>query len=458
MLTRLIEVGRKFSKANEAKLRKALESISELLSQLDVSEAERSFADKQRVLQRSLSAAHADTYCWIADVFDESLVYSSGGKYFQCPYTLDDAGNATFGDAAEVLPQTVYNPVGTPVLTEAAIEGDCVPLAETELREATASLKLIAPGWGASGYYSPQTLRAAAPVFRKGTKMFWNHQTAAEEASRPEGDLSKLAAELTEDARWDENGAKGPGLYAKAKVFEQYAPAVKDLAPHIGVSIRASGLGRQGEAEGRKGLIVEKLTSAKSVDFVTIPGAGGQVLQLFESAGRRPAANPSQEFEMNEQQVQALIEAAVAPVRTQAAAAETRVVAAEAKVTTLETENARLRESLVLRDARSFIDKRLATITMPAMTRQRLAESLVGQATVKEGRLDEAALSAAVDAAAKAEMQYLSEATGGMRVSGFGAAPAGEPKTLDEAALAKRMGSLFGLSEAGAAVAAAGRQ
>ena len=458
MFTRLIEVGRKFSKANEGKLRKALESISELLAQIDVDEAERSFTDRQRALQRALAAATPEAYSWVADVFDADMVYCSGGKYFQCPYTLDDAGNATFGDAAEVLPQTVYNPVGTPVLTAAAIEGDCVPLAETELREATASLKLIAPGWGASGYYSPQTLRAAAPVFRKGTKMFWNHQTAAEEASRPEGDLSKLAAELTEDARWDDNGAKGPGLYARAKVFEQYADAVKDLAPHIGVSIRASGLGRQGEAEGRKGLIVEQLTSAKSVDFVTIPGAGGQVLQLFESAGRKPAANPSQEFDMNEQQVQALIEAAVAPVRTQAAAAETRVVAAEAKVTTLETENARLRESLALQGARGVVEAKLKTITMPEMTRQRLTESLVLRATAKDGALDVAALEALCVSEAQKEMAYLSGATGGMRLSGFGAAPAGEPKTLDEAALAKRMGSLFGLSEAGAAVAAAGRQ
>jgi len=452
MLTRLIEVGRKFSKANEAKLRKALESIGELLAQLDVSEAERSFADKQRVLQRSLSAAHADTYCWIADVFDETLVYSQGGKYFQCSYALDDAGNATFGDAVEVLPQTVYNVVGTPALSEAAIEGDCVPLAAIDLTEAaTASLKLIAPGWGASGYYSPSVLRSAASVFAKGTKMFWNHQTAAEEASRPEGDLSKLAAELTEDARWDESGASGPGLYAKAKVFEQYAPAVKDLAPHIGVSIRASGLGRQGEAEGRKGLIVEKLTSAKSVDFVTIPGAGGQVLSLFESAGRKPAAIiPIEENSMNEEQVKALVAAEVKPIRESLTTAET-------KVTALETENARLRESLVLRDARGFIDRRLAGITMPAMTRQRLAESLVGQATVKEGRLDEAALAKAVDDAAKAEMQYLSEATGGLRVSGFGAAPAGEPKALDEAALAGRFQAVLGLTEAGAKVAAAAR-
>lgn len=452
MFTRLIEVGRKFSKANEARLRKAVEAIGELLAQLDVSEAERTYADKQRAVQRSLSATFADRYTYLVDMFDESVVYGQGGTYYQCSYALDDAGNAVFGDAVEVLPQTVYNPVGQPVLTEAAITGDCVPLVETELREATATLKLIAPGWGSSGYYPAATLKAAAPVFGEGLKMYWNHQTAAEEASRPEGDLDKLAAELVEDARWMDSGASGPGLYAKAKVFERYAGAVKDLAPHIGVSIRASGIGRTGEAEGRSGLIVEKLTAAKSVDFVTVPGAGGRVLSLFESAGRKPAAIiPIEENQMNEEQVKALVAAEVKPIREALTTAET-------KVTSLENENARLRESLALQGARSVVQRKLASITMPEMTRARLTESLVLRATVKDSALDVAALEALCVSEAKAEMDYLA-GVGSPRVVGMGAPSAGgEKKEVSEADLGKRFQSLLGLSEAGAAVALAGRQ
>lgn len=452
MFTKLIEVGRKFSKANEARLRKAVEAIGELLAQLDVSEAERSYADKQRALHRALSAVHGETYTWVVDVFDESLVYSQGGKYYQCPYAMDDAGNVTFGDAVEVLPQTIYSPVGTGMLTEAAIEGDCMPLVETELREATANLKLIAPGWGSSGYYPAATLKAAAPVFPRGTKMFWNHQTAAEEASRPEGDLDKLAAELVEDARWMDSGASGPGLYAKAKVFERYKDPVKDLAPHIGVSIRASGMGRQGEAEGRKGLIVEQLTSAKSVDFVTVPGAGGQVLSLFESAGRKPATIPTQEnVDMTQEQFNALFDERAKPLREAVAVAET-------KVTTLETENARLRESLALQGARGVVQRKLAAITMPAMTRERLVESLVMKATVKDGALDVATLEALCVSEAKTEMDYLSS-VGGPRVTGMGApVPGAEAKAVEPKVIGDRMARMFGLSEAGAAAAAAGRQ
>ena len=44
-------------------------------------------------------------------------------------------------------------------------------------------------------------------------------------------------------------------------------------------AIRADGTVGVGEAEGRKGKIVESLVVGHSVDFVTKPGAGGQVLQ-----------------------------------------------------------------------------------------------------------------------------------------------------------------------------------
>ena len=106
--------------------------------------------------------------------------------------------------------------------------------------------------------------------------MHWDHQTATEEAERPEGSLTTLAGELISDARWQDSGQAGPGLYADAKVFGPYQEAVNELAPHIGVSIRASGRTKQGEAEGRKGPILEQLVAARSCDFVVTPGAGRQ--------------------------------------------------------------------------------------------------------------------------------------------------------------------------------------
>lgn len=165
------------------------------------------------------------------------------------------------------------------------LEEGAVELVERAVRgDGTMAVKLIRPGWGSSGFYPQEVLERDGPkVFVKGTKMFWNHPTEQEERARPEGDLRNLAAELVADARWDGTGTAGPGLYAEAKVFGGYKEALEDLAPHIGVSIRASGKGTRGVAEGREGMVLHAITGARSVDFVTLPGAGGQVVSLFEA-------------------------------------------------------------------------------------------------------------------------------------------------------------------------------
>ena len=176
------------------------------------------------------------------------------------------------------------------VSRETELLGDIVPLKEGAVgQDGSAYLKLISPGRGTSGYYPADVLERDGPkVFPKGTKSFWNHQTDAEEASRPEGDLRDLASVLTEDAHYEPNGPAGAGLYAKAKVFEQFRQPVDDLARHIGMSIRAHGKAQEGKApDGKIGPIIQALTRGISVDYVTTPGAGGQILQLFEAARGR---------------------------------------------------------------------------------------------------------------------------------------------------------------------------
>ncbi len=197
---------------------------------------------------------------------------------------------------------------------ELELVGDVIPLREGAVgQDGTAYLKLIAPGWGSSGYYSEQVLqRDGAKAFPSGTKNFWNHQTSAEEAARPEGDLRDLASVLTEDAHYEANGPAGAGLYAKANVQPHFREHVDSLAKHIGMSIRASGRAKEGKADGKSGPIIEQLTRGISVDYVTTPGAGGKILQLFEAARGR---NSNQgETDMDEATVNRLIEAKTAPL------------------------------------------------------------------------------------------------------------------------------------------------
>lgn len=327
---------------------------------------------------------------------------------------LEDDDDAQEADT----PQAEAEPIA-----EAALLYDVVPLVEQSLRgDGTALLKLIKPGWGSSGYYGREVLERDGPrVFAKGTKAYWNHPTASEEAQRPEGDLNNLAAELISDARY-EWGPAGEGLYADAKIFGPYQHAVNELAPHIGVSIRASGRAQQGKAEGRDGPIIQEITRASSADFVTVAGAGGEIIQMFEAARASTRAleevhiEPIEETQMTEAQLKEAIDAAVAK---------------------METENARLRESLTLRDAKDQVRVELARTTLPDVTKARLLERLATNPPVKEGQLDSAALTERITAAVSDETQYLAAAAGygSGRIEGMGgSAPAPDPKQQEAAA------------------------
>ncbi len=181
------------------------------------------------------------------------------------------------------------------------------------LREAKADyeIKLIAPGKGSSAFYPAEVLKRDGPkVFGPGTHVYVNHPTAAEEAARPEGDVKNLAGVLTTAAAYHESHAKGPGLYARMKVFADHGQMVEEKAPHVGMSIRASGIAESGKKQD--GLpILKELTGAESVDVVTRAGAGGMILS---EAAR--TANPKQEAaEMSAEEVQKLVEAGIQKAR-----------------------------------------------------------------------------------------------------------------------------------------------
>lgn len=242
------------------------------------------------------------------------------------------------------------------------IVGDVIPLREGAVgQDGTAYLKLIQPGWGSCGYYPADVIERDGPrIFKTGTKNFWNHQTVAEESARPEGDLRDLASVLTEDAHYEANGPAGAGLYAKANVFEQFRAPVDSLAKHIGMSIRASGVAKEGKApDGKLGKIIEKLTHGLSVDYVTTPGAGGQILQLFEAArGRVAQPQPpvvkesltTQENEMDAAALQKLQES----------------------VTALAADNRKLRERQAVTDAGGAIAEYFGTIQVSEAIKTRI--------------------------------------------------------------------------------------
>jgi hypothetical protein len=383
---------------------------------------------------------------YITQTFSDKVIYEWDSKMFEAPYEIDvkDGVSAvTLGNPIEV--QVTYAPI-TESITVENIEtaAEFAELVEKELRNNTMQIKVIQPGWGSTGYYSPQLLERDGPVaFTKGTKMYWDHPTVSEAQQRPERSLRDLAGEFITDARWLEKGPAGAGLYANAKIFEAFAPHVKSMAEHIGVSIRASGTAKQGEAEGRKGRVIESIVAAKSVDFVTVPGAGGQIVSLFEAA--RPSTNEPEEVDVDEAKVQEMIEAATKPLTEQ--------------LTSVTAERDRLLEGQLMTEGKGLIVTQVNASALPAVTKLRLIESLSPRTPIKEGKVDSDALKTLVEGAIKDEAEYLARITGSP-VKGMNSSSEVETQESSENKKTPDLEKTFqalGLSEAASKTAAVGR-
>lgn len=214
---------------------------------------------------------------------------------------------------------------------------------------------IITPGWGSSAYYSPKMIKESGPkVFKKGTHMYWNHATNEQEASRPEGDLNDLAAVLTKDSYWDDNGPKGAGLYSDAKVFSDYATQVSEKGPHIGVSINAAIKGHEGEIEGKTGKIADAFVHAYSTDFVTKAGRGGSPIVPVQESQRGGSPQIQESITMTEQELTAQKALADENVSLKGRlavmeASQNQAVAAAAVATVLREAGVTFKPSLVLR-------------------------------------------------------------------------------------------------------------
>ncbi len=285
-------------------------------------------------------------------------------------------------------------------------------------------VKLIAPGKGSSAYYPAEVLERDGPkVFKAGTHMYWNHPTKTEESERPEGNLDHLAAVLTTNAYYDANGTKGPGLYARAKVFSDHAQQVEEKGSYIGLSIRAGGNVEAGgkTKEGRP--VLKELTYAESTDFVTKAGAGGMV--LTESA--IPAKEGADDMDAAE--LDKKIKEAVTPLTEQLA--------------TVQTENRKLRERAAASEAVADGTRILNGLNLAEGVRERvLARCVANVPLTKDGDLDTPKFKERLEAEAKDEAAYISKITGGARVSGMGA-PAEAKEPLTEAQQLKESSELM---------------
>ena len=293
------------------------------------------------------------------------------------------------------------NTTGLRLVESSAFIGD-IPIREAA--RTSYPILMISPGTGSSAHYPAEVLKKAAEsgVFKAKTFMYWNHPTQAQESARPEGDLNDLAAITTSDGEYRENGPKGPGVYAEAKVMADYADKIAERAPHIGLSIRAGGTSSGKTVNGKP--VLASIDHVESVDYVTKAGRGGMALAESEKFTKLlESFNEGGEVEMTEAEGNKLKESLAA---TQAI-------------------NERLLKRALRADALELAGAVLATTSLNEVQRKFVSELVVGTAdapreiAMKDGVMDAAKVTEAVNAAAKSYSATL-PTSGGVRGMGAG--------------------------------------
>jgi len=149
-----------------------------------------------------------------------------------------------------------------------------ITLSETYEEDDTvkADVTLIRAGWSDNGrYYGPDLLARTAPLF-EGIGGFVGHN--------PKPTVKDYAV-VFENARWD---PEAKSVRATSVFLDEAISKLAKRAPHlVQFSIYGKGSLRRGEAQGRKGLIVEDIPAIRSCDLVVNAAAGGQINAILES-------------------------------------------------------------------------------------------------------------------------------------------------------------------------------
>ena len=318
--------------------------------------------------------------------------------------------------------------------------------------EGIARVLVINPGQGSSAHYEEEQLERDVHSF-DGGQVYVDHPGLKERKDRPERSLRDLVGPIVGTPTYDKSGPEGPGMYSEFRVAKHYRDFVEELGP--AVSLRAGGKAVMKTINGKQTKVAERFNPGAGYDLVTKAGRGGKMVPLYE------AATAVADGKINE-----FMEAAgfvESDGRTEEARfmewldepkgdgmedtkLQEKLTESEGKITTLTqerddvlAENAKLAEALALRDAKATITESInGEKDLPDVTKTRLIESLTKSAPMKEGKLDEAALTVLVTEAvkdAKGYIESLTKVTPGIRGMGEG----GNVEELEEAGHAARV-------------------
>jgi hypothetical protein len=207
----------------------------------------------------------------------------------------------------------------------------------------------------------------------------------------------------------------------------------KGMLKEMGISINAIGSASVSEIEGIKTTVIEKIIRARSVDFVTEPGAGGKV-EMYESIGEVDIdiislATLKEHRPDLVKQLESSVRNEISQEVKKLAEQEDKIKALESTNEALTKENTDLKtqkeageKAQRIAEAKSKIDEALGKSELPEPAKARILEKFKDSETVDS-----------LEEAIKAEKDYIAAITESGKVKGMGKKAEGDPKASRDA-------------------------
>jgi cation transport regulator len=325
-----------------------------------------------------------------------------------------------------------------------------IPIEEVNrenLSKGVLPVRFLRPGFneGKTRYYTEAALADACTVL-DGMQMFANHQTEAEARERPEGDIRDWVAVLETKGVSQKGNAIGASLI-HAPWFKEMVNGLYEQGTlnKLGVSINAIGKGVKGTIDGVETLVIEAITGGRSVDFVTLPGAGG-VAGLREAIQLTEADNKLAEIDVDLISLATLREHRPDLVKEIETLTKNTLLKEVKKTMELEEENKTLKEAnatLTTENETLKTEKETAEKAKLLAETKATVEAAVGKAELPEPakarileRFKDAEKADGLEEAITAEQTYIAAISEAGRVKGLGG---GSPEDDGDKALAKAL-------------------
>jgi len=160
--------------------------------------------------------------------------------------------------------------------------GQFIELLESEGNQSKAIYRVIKPGWSGNGYYySKDVTPQLVPLIQAKPMFFADHLEPKDKKDMIFGQKLREGVAMAEEVWADDSGQVLAKLVSLENPHTSWIwEAAQKHPDHIGNSIDAYGTVKTGEAEGKKGRIVQSFKGYDSTDFVYRPSAGGKFLSV----------------------------------------------------------------------------------------------------------------------------------------------------------------------------------